>query len=341
MNHNQNEDVPFKSSLWERHRLIFLVVLLAAVWWLQLGTLLITILFSYFILTKLAFLKNRWLTITVFLALISVICVGLVYFVAQALHTLPRIAATSIPIIIQQAKAHSIDLPFTDWGSLKDFIMESITEQLRYIGGFANTATKHIIFFLAGLIVSISLFLDAIRKKNSQNTAPEENTPQASNDWYTSMSNEISRNFKAFYESFRVVMGAQIIISAINTTLTSIFVLYFGLPYAPMVIAITFLCGLLPIVGNLISNVIIVGIALTVSLKLALYALIFLIVLHKLEYFLNSKIIGDRIKNPVWLTLIGLIIGERFLGITGMILAPVVLHFIKMGASQIQREKNF
>lgn len=42
--------------------------------------------------------------------------------------------------------------------------------------------------------------------------------------------------------------------------------------------------------------------------------------LHKLEYFLNSKIIGDRIKNPVWLTLLALIIGERFMGIPGMIL---------------------
>ena len=54
----------------------------------------------------------------------------------------------------------------------------------------------------------------------------------------------------------------------------------------------------------------------------ALAALAFLVLLHKLEYFLNSKIIGDRIKNPVWLTLIALIVGERFMGIPGMILAP-------------------
>ena len=44
----------------------------------------------------------------------------------------------------------------------------------------------------------------------------------------------------------------------------------------------------------------------------AIAALVFLVLLHKLEYFLNSKIIGDRIKNPVWLTLLALIIGERF-----------------------------
>ncbi len=52
------------------------------------------------------------------------------------------------------------------------------------------------------------------------------------------------------------------------------------------------------------------------------------------EYFLNSRIIGDRIKSPMWLTLIGLMVGEKLMGIPGMILAPVVLHYIKAEASQ-------
>mgnify|MGYP000719018155 CR=1 FL=1 len=65
----------------------------------------------------------------------------------------------------------------------------------------------------------------------------------------------------------------------------------------------------LTMMGNLVSNTIIVGIGFTVSPKMALVALVFLVVIHKLEYFLNSKIIGDRIKNPMWLTLLGLILG--------------------------------
>ena len=130
-------------------------------------------------------------------------------------------------------------------------------------------------------------------------------------------------------------MGAQIRISAINTLLTTIFVLAVSLKYKTFVIGLTFLCGLLPIVGNVISNAIIVGIAITMSPRLAIFALIFLVAIHKLEYFLNSKIIGDLIKNPVWLTLLALIIGERIMGIPGMILAPVVLNYIKVEASQL------
>ena len=126
------------------------------------------------------------------------------------------------------------------------------------------------------------------------------------------------------------------IISLINTSLTAIFVLMVGLPNAPLVIPITFICGLLPIVGNLVSNTIIVCLAFTVSLKVALLALIFLIAIHKLEYFLNSKIIGDRIRNPVWLTLLALIIGERLMGIPGMALAPVVLNYLRLELSKVE-----
>src|SRR5207247_9008700 len=124
-------------------------------------------------------------------------------------------------------------------------------------------------------------------------------------------------------------MSAQITIYLINTLLPSIFLLAVRLPHAPLLIAITFLCGLVPIVGNLISNTIIVFVALTVSLKLVISALVFLVVIHKLEYLLNSKIIGDRIRNPVWLTLVALIIGERLLGIPGLVFPPVVLHYLR------------
>jgi predicted PurR-regulated permease PerM len=128
-------------------------------------------------------------------------------------------------------------------------------------------------------------------------------------------------------------MGAQLIISGINTALTAIFIFSSSLPYASMVVVLTFVFGMLPIVGNLISNTIIVFIGFTVSPFLALSSLAFLVLLHKLEYFLNSKIIGNRIKNPVWLTLLGLVVGERLLGFTGMIMAPVVLHFLKTQTS--------
>jgi predicted PurR-regulated permease PerM len=140
--------------------------------------------------------------------------------------------------------------------------------------------------------------------------------------------------FEIFFVSFNKVIGAQIIISAINTVLTAIFLIWNGFPYTVVIIGLTFLCGLLPIIGNIMSNTLIVGVGFTISPNMALWSLIFLVVIHKLEYFLNSKIIGDRIKNPMWLTLIGIVLGEKLMGIPGMVLAPVVLHYIKVEASK-------
>ena len=184
-------------------------------------------------------------------------------------------------------------------------------------------------FLIIGIIVAISLFY-------STKIDLDQDNYKIQNNLYTCLTKEISKRFAFIYQSFRTVMGAQLIISTINTFFTAIFIFVIGLPYYLTIVVVTFLCGLLPIIGNLISNTIIFGIALNESPELAIASLIFLVVLHKLEYFLNSKIIGDRIKNPMWLTLLSLIVGERVMGIPGMILAPVVLHYIKVECSQIE-----
>jgi predicted PurR-regulated permease PerM len=194
---------------------------------------------------------------------------------------------------------------------------------LRNVAHYAGTASAALVFSVLGIVAAASLFLKT-------GLDPYRSTHAVKHNLYSVCCDEISIRFRDFYRSFATVMGAQITISLINTGLTAIFVLGVRLPHAPLVIAVTFLCGLVPIIGNLVSNTIIVFLALTVSLKLAIGALIFLVSIHKLEYFLNSKIIGSRIRNPVWLTLIALIIGERLMGIPGLILAPVVLNYLRV-----------
>ena len=54
------------------------------------------------------------------------------------------------------------------------------------------------------------------------------------------------------------------------------------------------------------------------------------------NYVAHVQIIGGWTRNPVWLTLIGLIIGEIVMGIPGMILAPVVLNYVRVEMSKIE-----
>ena len=55
---------------------------------------------------------------------------------------------------------------------------------------------------------------------------------------------------------------------------------------------------------------------------------------------MNSKFIGYRIRNPLWLTLLSLVIGETLMGLPGLILAPVVLNYIRLEASAFTVEKK-
>jgi len=309
---------------------------LLLVGWLRLTTPLLAVLFSYFFLHKLHFAKSKWVAVGLFAVVLLGIAYGLAHFINQTIFALPRIADATIPVIIDWAEKNKIELPFTDYQSLKDLAIETVKDQAMHLGNFANFAkgaTAQFIFLIIGAVVAASVFLDG-------RLDLERDRHALKNNMYSLTCDEVVLRFRAFYQSFATVMGAQILISAINTTLTSVFVIAVKLPYAVVVIGVTFLCGLLPVVGNLISNAVIVCIAFTISPNMALAALIFLVVVHKLEYFLNSKIIGDRIKNPVWLTLVGLILGEKLMGLPGMVLAPVLLHYIKFEASRIKSIAN-
>lgn len=306
--------------------LIFLLLVLVG--WLHLATPLLAVLFSYLILAQLGRLGSKWVAILLFLILVSGIFYVAGYMVRQAIDNLPRIAEDSIPQILRFANEHGVELPFEDKEELRAVVITWLRHQLGYVGNFARIATKEFAFLAIGLVVAVSLFvnptLDLDRGRH-----------RVTHNLYAFGCEEITHRFRSFYASFTRVMGAQLIISTLNTGFTAIYLMAVHLPYAALVIAITFCCGLLPIIGNLISNTIIVAISFTVSPKLAIASLIYLVVLHKLEYFLNSKIIGERIKNPVWLTLLALVIGERLMGVPGMILAPVLLNFIKVEASEI------
>jgi predicted PurR-regulated permease PerM len=250
----------------------------------------------------------------------------------QAVRVLPDVAEQAIPSVIQWAKQHQIELPFTDYDSLKDLALDTVRNQVHNLAGVARIArgaASQFVLILVAMVVAIGLFLNPRFELHGDK-------PAVPNNLYSLSCAAIAQRFTTFYQSFAIVMGAQVVISAINTGFTAIFVLSTHLPYAVVIIGTTFLCGMLPIVGNLISNCIVFGIAITASPKVAIAALVFLVVVHKLEYFLNSKIVGERIRNPFWLTLLALILGERLMGIPGMILAPVVLNYLKMETSRIE-----
>jgi predicted PurR-regulated permease PerM len=136
-------------------------------------------------------------------------------------------------------------------------------------------------------------------------------------------------------DAFRRVVFAQVQISLINTVFTGIYLALvlpsFGvnLPFKKTLIAVTFITGLLPVVGNLISNVVIVVVSLSHSFSVAAGSLLFLIVIHKLEYFLNARIVGRRAECRAWELLLAMVAMEAAFGISGVIAAPIYYVYVK------------
>jgi predicted PurR-regulated permease PerM len=135
--------------------------------------------------------------------------------------------------------------------------------------------------------------------------------------------------------AFRRVVFAQMQISFLNTIFTGIYLAvvlpFFGvdLPFTKTLILVSFIAGLLPVVGNLISNTVIVVVSLSHSLQAAIGSLVFLIVIHKLEYFLNARIMGTRIQARAWEVLTATLVMEAAFGISGVVAAAIYYAYLK------------
>lgn len=149
------------------------------------------------------------------------------------------------------------------------------------------------------------------------------------------LAQELIGRTSRFADAFRRIVFAQIKISLLNTFFTGLFLAVvlplFGvhLPLTKTLIVITFVAGLLPVVGNLISNTVITIVAMSVSIYVAIAALAYLVLIHKLEYFLNARIVGGEIRARAWELLLAMLVMEAAFGIPGLVAAPVYYAYIK------------
>jgi len=136
-------------------------------------------------------------------------------------------------------------------------------------------------------------------------------------------------------DAFRRVVFGQVRISAINAALTAVYLLAvlplagIHLPFAKTMVGVVFVIGLVPIVGNLVSNTIVVVLSLSVSIDAAIASLIFLVAIHKLEYFLNAHIVGAQIHAHAWELLVAMLVMEAAFGVPGLVAAPVCYAYLK------------
>ncbi len=211
---------------------------------------------------------------------------------------------------------------FTDAGELQTFLSGWFREHSEHLRKGAGAAGKFVLHALIGIVVAILVFF----RRRTDGEAP--------------LVVALSRRVLYLADSFERVLLAQAEIAAINTVITAFYLYvvlgFLGghLPMTPTLIVITFVAGLIPVAGNIISNTVIVLLSLGVSPWIALLSLVFLVVVHKLEYLLNAKIVGVRIHAAAWETLLALFVMEAAFGARGVVIAPVLYAYLKRELSE-------
>jgi len=207
----------------------------------------------------------------------------------------------------------------TDADGLQSNIVSWLKDHLAAVQTFGQQGTKVLVRVLIGMVIGA---LIALRQADP----PVDYRPLA-----LSLANRSAR----FGAAFRHIVFAQVRIAALNAALTALYLvvvlplLGIQLPLVKTMIAVTFVAGLVPVFGNLISNVVVVIVSLSVSPFVALGSLVYLVAIHKLEYFLNARLVGTRIEARAWELLLAMLLMEAAFGVAGLIAAPIYYAYLK------------
>lgn len=270
--------------------------------------------------------RARWLAVTilalVIIGLIALLIIGAVLFFRSEPNSPSQLFRRLTPIV-HEAREHlppwllahlpdstsEIRVATMDW-------LRKHSAQLQVVGkSTVRVAAQVLVALVLGALVALHRVRTDVSDKPLTRALVERCT----------------RLSNAFHD----IVFAQIKIALLNTAFSAIFLLgvlpLLGvhLPLAKTLVLITFITGLLPLIGNLISNTLVVVVALSVAMWVALVALIYLVAVHKLEYFLNARIIGGQIRAHAWELLLAMLVMEAAFGLAGVIAAPVYYAYLK------------
>ncbi|MBI3560562.1 MAG: AI-2E family transporter [Gammaproteobacteria bacterium] len=261
-----------------------------------------------------------FLTVVV-IALLAGMLTGLVYFFRTGNENLPALL-NKMAEILDTSRRHvpqwlAIKIP-SDLETIKTFISDWLRSHASEFSAITKTL-RVLAQIIIGMIIGAMVSLHEAKAGSEKG----------------SLTRALAERVTRLALAFRQVVFAQVRIAGLNTIFTAIYLMVvlplFGvkLPFIVMMVVLTFIFGMLPVVGNIMSNTVIVIVSLNNSPYIAFSSLAFLIGIHKLEYFLNAKIIGARIQARAFEILLTMLSLEVMFGVAGVIAAPIYYAYLK------------
>ncbi|MBV8658711.1 MAG: hypothetical protein JO142_12880 [Burkholderiales bacterium] len=143
------------------------------------------------------------------------------------------------------------------------------------------------------------------------------------------------RRWQALAIIFGRVARGQCWVALANTIFATLFLFIvapiagWAFPFKYALILITFSASLIPVAGNLICNTLLLLVGLGVSLSAGIGALVFMVIVHKAEYLVSARILGNANRVAAWELIAAMITGEILFGPVGLISMTVLYPYFK------------
>ena len=236
--------------------------------------------------------------------------------VTQYQAMLNHLAATVLEIRQKLPPALAEHLP-DELIAAQKWLADYLQSRAHSLSGFGTSSLRGGLLAYVGLIVGALM----VGTKPGESTGP--------------LRTAIRQRGLDFMDSFRQIVVAQFWIAGFNACCTALFLFAalpaagIQMPYAGSLVALTFFAGLIPIVGNLLCNGVMTVAGVSVSPTIGLACLLFLVAIHKFEYFINAKIVGRRTNTAAWELLVVMFVGESIFGVAGLVAAPLYYAYVK------------
>jgi predicted PurR-regulated permease PerM len=205
-------------------------------------------------------------------------------------------------------EAHNVDLE--QYGEKVKHLGEGLLKSLRTTG-------RTLLHLLLGLILGVIYLFE-----KKEVTELWERVPRQSFLGYLV-------SFWGFlFEAILLTIQVQVIVALVNAVITLPILLALRLPRVPTLMLMVFAFGLVPVVGNFLSGIVL---GILAFLKLRWLGVgVFLVstfVLHKIEsYYLNPRLTKRHVKLPSLMMVASLIVWEHLVGMPGIFLSFPALY---------------
>ena len=278
---------------------------------------------------------NLWYVIIALLAIVTgllgALGVVLTLSASRVVHAIER-ARDTFPERIAEARNHPLvhriseHLPGT----------EQVVESAKHYASDALHVLAAVGHFLAYALIALILAVIFVLEREELSAWRSRLDPH-------SMVATLVRWFEHVADAVSVTVQLQLVVALFNTVLTLPLLFVLGIKHKLALMALIFVSGLIPVVGNVVSGVVLSALAYLAKGWVGVGVFVVLtFVLHKVEaYYLNPRLTARHVALPGFLLVASLLAWEHLLGFAGLFVSfPILFIAGRIRAELLEEDAN-